>query len=219
VDAVKLMSEIKVVRRWAAHRKPAPAPVVQVTATPRVVAVGASTGGPPVLASILEGLPARFACPVLVVQHMAADFSAGFAAWLQSATPLAVKLAETGERIRAGTVYVADGGAHLGVGRDGRLELAPPDGPDGFCPSISRLFGSVADSFGPAAVGVLLTGMGRDGADGLRRLRDAGAVTIAQDAASSAVFGMPAEAVRLEAAALVLPPEQIVRTLRSVVAR
>jgi two-component system chemotaxis response regulator CheB len=170
-----------------------------------------------VLAAILRGLPPTFACPVLIVQHMAAEFSAGFAAWLESATPLTVKLAEAGERLRPGTVYVADGGAHMGVQRDGRVALAAGTGSEMFCPSISHLFASIADRYAAAAVGVLLTGMGRDGADGLRRLRDAGAVTIAQDAASSAVFGMPAEAVRLQAATLVLAPEQISRTLRSLV--
>lgn len=218
VSAVKLMAEIKVVRRWGARRPPASPPRLRDATPPRIVALGASTGGPPVLAAILKALPADYPCPLLVIQHMAAEFSAGFAGWLASATGQAVKLAEAGERPRRGKVYVAPGGTHLGVARDGRLELVPPNGTEAYCPSISRLFASVAERFGAASAGVLLTGMGRDGADGLRRLRDAGAVTIAQDAASSAVNGMPAEAVRLDAAALVLPPSQVARTLRSLVA-
>jgi two-component system chemotaxis response regulator CheB len=217
VDAVKLMAEIKVVRRWTPREAPVPPAPARSGAvrTPRVVAIGASTGGPPVVAAILRGLPSGFACPILLVQHMAAEFSAGFAAWLRALAPLRVKLAEAGEPARPGAVYVAGGDAHLGLTRDGRIALEPRVTPNGFCPSISHLFASIADAYGPAAIGVLLTGMGRDGAQGLRRLRDAGALTIVQDAATSAVYGMPAEAVRLEAATLVLPPEGIARTIRS----
>jgi two-component system chemotaxis response regulator CheB len=214
IDAVKLMAEIKVVRRWQARRTAAPAPAAAGLGTPRVVALGASTGGPPVLAEILRRLPAGFPCPILLVQHIAAEFSPGFVSWLRTSTDLEVKLAEGGERARAGTVYVAGARAHLGIGRDGRIVLEPPSGPDGFCPSISHLFASVAAAYGHAAVGVLLTGMGRDGADGLRRLRDAGAVTIAQDEGTSAVFGMPAEAARLGAATHVLPADEIAQTIR-----
>ncbi|HWM10133.1 MAG TPA: chemotaxis-specific protein-glutamate methyltransferase CheB [Solirubrobacteraceae bacterium] len=221
IEAVRLMAEIKVVRRWMPRARPALAPPPEPPAmrTPRVVAIGASTGGPPVVANILRGLPRGFGCPVLLVQHMSGEFSAGFADWLQTLTPLRVKLAEAAEPARAGTVYVAAGGAHLGIDREGRIALEPPTAGNGFCPSVSRLFGSVADAFGAASVGVLLTGMGRDGAEGLRRLREAGALTIAQDAETSAVFGMPAEAVRLEAAALVLPPEEIARTIATLATR
>ena len=215
LQAVRLMAEIKVVRRWTPRERPALAPPPRPPAVraPQVVAIGASTGGPPVVAGILRALPRRFGCPILLVQHMSNEFSTGFATWLQTLTPLRVKLAEAGEPARPGTVYVAGGGAHLGVTRDRRIAFDPCAQGNGFCPSVSHLFGSAADAFGPAAVGVLLTGMGRDGALGLRKLRDAGALTIAQDAETSAVYGMPAEAVRLDAAALVLPPEEIARTI------
>jgi two-component system chemotaxis response regulator CheB len=213
---LKLMAEVKVVRRWAARPQPAPVPVPPPRGVPaRVVAIGASTGGPPVLAQILRTLPATLGCPVLVVQHIAAGFTAGFVDWLASVIPVPVRLARAGERAEPATVYVAAGGGHLRLGRDGRIAI--DDGParHGFRPSISHLFESVADVCGSAAVGILLTGMGRDGADGLRRLRDTGALTVAQDEASSVVFGMPAEAVRLGAAASVLPPEGIAALLCS----
>jgi two-component system chemotaxis response regulator CheB len=175
------------------------------------VAIGASTGGPQVVAEILASpLPA----PVLLVQHIARGFIEGFAEWLGTRTPMPVALGERGAVLEPGTVYVAGAGGHLGVTADGRVAISD-DGPvDGFRPSITRLFEAVADVYGRSAVGVLLTGMGRDGARGLLRLRDAGALTIAQDEASSVVYGMPAEAVQLGAAADVLAPGAIAGVLR-----
>jgi two-component system chemotaxis response regulator CheB len=214
VRTVKIMSEVKVVRRWT-RSAPADghhAPRLERPAA-RAIAVGASTGGPPVLAQILRG--AAFDAPVLVVQHIAAGFTAGFAEWLGTAISRPVELAEDGERARRGVVYVAGAGAHMTLERDGRLGLDSGTPVNGFRPSISRLFESVAAATGPASVGVLLTGMGRDGADGLRRMRDAGALTIAQDEASCAVYGMPAEAARLGAAVSVLAPADIADVLRS----
>ena len=206
---IKLMAEVKVVRRWADNG----ARRVRRPRAPRVVAIGASTGGPQVLAAILGELP-PLGVPVVLVQHISLGFIEGFVEWLDSRAPMPVRIARHDDRLTPGTVYVADGGHHVTLTRDRRIAL--DDGPpvNGFRPSISRLFDSVAETCGQAAVGVLLTGMGRDGADGLRRMRDAGALTIAQDEASSVVFGMPGEAVRLEAAVDVLPPAAITETLR-----
>ncbi|HWK26690.1 MAG TPA: chemotaxis-specific protein-glutamate methyltransferase CheB [Solirubrobacter sp.] len=212
VRTVKLMAEVKVVRRWAPRGNGARRPAR--LGTPRVVAVGASTGGPQVVSAILGALPRPLGVPLLLVQHMSYGFIDGFVDWLDSRVPVPVRVASPEVPLTPGTVHVAGGGQHLTLTRDGHVTL--DDGPavNGFRPSISRLFDSVADVYGPDAVGVLLTGMGRDGADGLRRMRDAGALTIAQDAESSVVFGMPGEAVRLDAAAEVLPPPAIVDTLR-----
>jgi len=217
LETVKLMAEVKVVRRWPRREPPAPprAPLVRPGGKIRVVAIGASTGGPPVVADILKGLPRDLGAPILLVQHIASGFAAGLAEWLGQVTPLPVKLAAPDEAVRPGTVYVAADGTQLGITSQGRTLVTRQPGPDGFCPSVSHLFESAAEAYGRAALGVLLTGMGRDGAAGLRRLRDAGGLTIAQDEETSVVFGMPQEAIRLGAAEQVLKPEQISQVIRS----
>ena len=212
--AVRLMAEVKVVRRWAARPTAAEAPAhVPRVRAPRVIAIGASTGGPQVLSTILAALPGAISVPLLLVQHISDGFIDGFVAWLGTRTAMDVVLAERGDELLPGTVYVAGSERHLGSDGDGRIALDAGPPVNGFRPSISRLFDSVADCYGREAVGILLTGMGRDGADGLRRMRDAGALTIAQDEESSVIFGMPGEAVRLNAAAEVLSPSQIAEQL------
>lgn len=217
IQTVKLMAEVKVVRRWPKrpHQAPPSPPPARPDQKVRLIAIGASTGGPQVLAEILAGLPDDLAAPVLIVQHISKGFIAGLVEWLGSSTPLAVKLAEPGEAVRPGTVYLAPDGAQMGIVKDGRLHLTSELSENGFSPSVSYLFRSVAEAYGRSAVGILLTGMGRDGADGLRELRKAGGVTIAQDEESSVIFGMPREAICLGAAQHVLAPEQIVRVIRS----
>lgn len=219
VETVKAMAEVKVVRRWPRRdRSEQPPPL---SAGPgqkiRIVAMAASTGGPPVVSEILAQLRRDLAVPVLLVQHIARGFVEGLAEWLGLQTELRVKLAVAGEPVTSGTVYIAPDGHHMAITTHGRIQLAAELSGDGFCPSASRLFDSVAEAYGPAAMGVLLTGMGRDGAEGLLRLRQAGGVTIAQDEPSSVIFGMPGEAIRLGAAAYVLAPEDIARAIRSVV--
>ncbi len=222
VQTVKLMSEVKVVKRWTNHR-PHPASANHAAggeAEPlpalervRLVAIGASTGGPPVLKEMLGSLPARFPAPILVVQHMASGFTPGFAEWLADGCALRVGLARQGEIPAAGRVYVAPDGAHLEVRRDGTLALSGEEAEEGHRPSVARLFRSVADTVGRDALGILLSGTGRDGAAELRLMKDRGAVTIAQDAASSVVNGMPGEAVRLGGASLVASPARIIAIL------
>jgi two-component system chemotaxis response regulator CheB len=175
----------------------------------RAVGIGASTGGPSALKSVLAELRANFPAPILVVQHIAPGFVEGFVAWLRDATPLPVRLAVDGERLAPATVYVAPDGAHLGVSRDERIALVTPRERAPICPAATFLFESLADVFGPQAIGVLLTGMGRDGADGLLKMKRAGAITIVQDKETSVVHGMPAEAIALGAADFVLPPSRI----------
>jgi two-component system chemotaxis response regulator CheB len=226
VQTVKLMAEVKVVRRWlrtrdwgSGVRDQGELAVPQPPQKIRLIAIGASTGGPQVIAEILARLPDDLAAPILVVQHIAPGFTQGLADWLGQGTRLAVKLAEVGEAVRNGTVYVAPEGSQMGITRDGRIRLTKDSGGDSFCPSASYSFQSVAEAYGRSAVGILLTGMGRDGAEGLRRLREAGAVTIVQDEESSVVFGMPGEAIRLGAAQYVLSPQQIPGAIRSLVTR
>jgi two-component system chemotaxis response regulator CheB len=212
IRTIKLMAEVKVVRRWAARGGNGAVHPTHPRA-PRMIAIGASTGGPQVLSSILAGLPRPLSVPLLLVQHISEGFIEGFADWLGTRTPMPVKIAARDEDLQAGTVYVAGGERHMTITRDRRVAFDGGPPVNGFRPSISRLFDSVADACGSEGVGVLLTGMGRDGADGLRRMRDAGALTIAQDEETSVVFGMPAEAVRLDAAIEVLPPAGIAEAL------
>lgn len=219
VETVKLMAEVKVVRRWPRRDGPErPAPVsVSVGPKIQLVAIAASTGGPPVVAEILRRLPGNLAVPVLLVQHIASGFTDGLVEWLGRETPLSVKVAAADESTAPGTVYIAPNGSQMGITARGQIRLVKALTHNGFSPSASHLFESVAEAYGPTAIGVLLTGMGRDGADGLLRLRQAGGVTIAQDEQSSAIFGMPAEAIRLGAAASILAPEDIARAIHSLV--
>jgi two-component system chemotaxis response regulator CheB len=167
------------------------------------------------VSEILEELPADLGVPILLVQHITPGFTEGLIEWLAQGTRLAVKLAETDESVRAGTVYVAPERSQIGITRTGRIRLAQEPAEGGFCPSAGYLFEAVAEAYGASAIGILLSGMGRDGAKGLLRLRNVGAVTIAQDEETSVVFGMPGEAVRVGAAQFVLPPERIAETVRA----
>jgi two-component system chemotaxis response regulator CheB len=172
------------------------------------VAVATSTGGPAALQTVLSGLQARFPVPIVVVQHITPGFTTGLVDWLDSVCPIRIQLAQHGEVLRAGTVYLAPDGRHLGVsGRIAELSDAPPIG--GFRPSGTFLFESVALAYGASAIAVILTGMGEDGVTGLRAVRRAGGRVIAQDEASSVVFGMPGAAIAAGLADVVLPLDAI----------
>ena len=175
----------------------------------QVVAIGTSTGGPPVLQTIFAGLPADLPAPVLVVQHIAPGFLPGLIGWLGQTTALRLKIAEHDEPARSGWVYFAPDGFHLGLSANGRIALSRQPPENGLRPAVSFLFRSVADVCGPRAIAVLLTGMGRDGADELKVLHDLGAVTVAQDQGSSVVHGMPGEAIRLGGVSHVMTPDRI----------
>ncbi len=226
IQAVKLMSEVKVLTRWArplrvnALREESPATQLErpSSAAPfQVVAIGASTGGPPVLQTILSRLPKDFPIPVLVVQHMADGFVQWFVDWLAEECAVRVQVAAHGDLILPGHVYLAPDGAHMNVSLGGRLWLSQEDPENGLRPSVSHLFRSVANAYGANAIGVLLTGMGKDGAKELKLMRDEGAVTLVQDKASSVVHGMPREALNLDAASYVLSPDKIAEAMMSLV--
>lgn len=182
-----------------------------------MVAIGASTGGPPALAQILSALPRDFAAPILLVQHLPAGFGEGFAQWLGSTTGLPVHVARSGVIPLPGHVYVCPDDHHLRLGPRGELLTSRDEPRHGLRPSVGVLFESVAERLGPKAIGVLLTGMGQDGAAELKLLADRDALTIAQDADSCVVFGMPAEAIKLEAARFVLSPPAIAEFLTATV--
>jgi len=211
ITTVKLMSEVKVIRRYRSHssarsRGEEGARAVQPYA---LLAVGASTGGPAALNTLFKGLPADFPLPVVVVQHMTIGFTAGLAAWLQLESPLKVKVAAEGEYLQPGTIYFAPDDTHIQAMNRGLLGLSKAPPVSHVRPSATVLFESVARVYGGEAIGVLLTGMGDDGARGLKAMHDRGAATIAQDEATSAVYGMPKVAVELGGANQVLPLPQI----------
>jgi len=185
-----------------------PVPVVfSRVSTEKIIAIGSSTGGTEALREVLSGLPAD--CPaVMVTQHMPPGFTKSFADRLNSICRMHVKEAEPGERVLPGHVYIAPGGRHLLVKRSGAnymVEISEAEPVNRHKPSVDVLFRSVAEHVGRNAVGVMLTGMGRDGADGMRVMRDAGAYNLAQDEASCVVYGMPREAVAAGAVDEVLP--------------
>ncbi len=179
----------------------------------RLVAVGASTGGPQVLQSIFSNLPANFACPIVCVQHISAGFLGGLVDWLASQCRVRVKIASNGELAVPGTVYFPPENTHLEVDRQGHLVTSHAPPVDGHKPSVTATFESVARCYGHSALGVLLTGMGSDGASGLESIARAGGTTLVQDEASCVVFGMPQQAILRGAAQLVLPPTEITRAL------
>ncbi len=210
VAMVRAMSQVKVVRRWVDERRTRPR-VRRPDSRGRiqVIAIAASTGGPAALRTLLLGLPSRIGVPIVVVQHIARDFTAGFAHWLGDGLPLTVQLARNDEPLQPGVVYVAPDDVHTGVDRDQVLRLSHAGPINGFRPSATHLFASVADSFGSDAIGVVLTGMGTDGAGGLLELKRAGGYVIGQDETSSIVFGMAQEAWRNGAVDEMLPLDRI----------
>lgn len=233
VRTIRAMAEVKVVRRRSSRapattesgrRAPAATEIrptrprsAPATGQPSIVVVGASTGGPPVLKVLLERVPAAFPLPIVVVQHISPGFVPGLVSWLAESTGLTVHVARNLEVPQPGHVYFAGDDRHLGLNRDGVLFLADEPAENGMRPAVSYLFRTAAENLGASAIGVLLTGMGHDGAMELKRLREEGAVTFAQDEATSVVFGMPGEAVRLGAAVHILPAEAIGDRLASIV--
>jgi len=224
VNTLKTMSEVRVVRRWPRTPPTGPHPVA-IAPIPRtggysdaaVVAIGASTGGPPVISKILSLLDKDFPVPILVVQHISRGFTAGFAEWIGTTSGFTVHLAASGEIPLPGHVYVAPDDLHLRISPRGELETTREEPCNGLRPSVDVLFASVAERFGRRAIGVLLSGMGRDGARELKTMADRGALTITQDEASCVIYGMPQEAVRLGASCHMLGPAQIADLLNTLV--
>jgi two-component system, chemotaxis family, protein-glutamate methylesterase/glutaminase len=217
---LRLMSAVKVIRRWPAPKAVTPFQAQPVTSDrtaqkTRIVALAGSTGAPSVLDKILVNVGAKTRVPLLIVQHMSDGFVDGFAAWLRQRTGMKIYVAQDGMEAEAGVAYIAPDGFHLGVGANGRLALSSEPPIDGFRPSATQLFRSVARAYGRASMGVLLTGMGRDGADGLLEMRKSGGLTVAQSEETCVVFGMPQEAIRLDAAARVLGPAEIAQLVMS----
>jgi two-component system chemotaxis response regulator CheB len=216
--ARELIAKVRVAARANVTRPVCPpdapperVPVPVADAPPTVLVVGASTGGPAAVRELLAALPRPLTAAVLVVQHMPTRFTRSLAALLASQTGLHVREAGDGDRMLVGEVLVAPGGRHARFDRGGRLRLEDGPAADGHRPSIDVAMASAAVAFGPRAVGVLLTGMGADGARGLAAMRAAGGRTFAQDEGSCAVYGMPRRAAQLGAARETDTPAGIAR--------
>jgi two-component system, chemotaxis family, response regulator WspF len=178
-----------------------------------LIAIGASAGGPAALATILRALPRDFPAAVIVIQHVDAQFVPSMAIWLNETSAISVRVAQHGDKPQANTALIAGTNDHLLFTNSRTLGYTPDPRDCFYRPSIDVFFQSVVRHWIGRAAGVLLTGMGRDGAKGLRAMRDAGSLTIAQDAASSVVYGMPKAAVELHAAAKILPVDEIANAL------
>jgi two-component system chemotaxis response regulator CheB len=209
IQTIKIMSEVKVIRRFPARgirKSERSDPEHQAL---RIIVIGASTGGPPVLKTILTSLSEGFPVPILIVQHIAKGFLSGLGDWLDASCALPVSIGKQGQEVLPGHVYLAPDEFEMGVSRSLRIHLSPQKTSIGPCPSVSFLFRSALVHFGPQAMGVLLSGMGRDGAEELTLMKNKGSVTIAQNEDSCVVFGMPGAAVKLQGATYILPPEKI----------
>ncbi|MFE8115745.1 chemotaxis protein CheB [Brenneria goodwinii] len=212
LDLLPLMAEVRVVRQRIWSRPPGETERAG-RAVPRLIGIGASTGGPPVLQTILSNLPEDFDLPILIVQHITPGFLNGLAEWLQSSTSLRVSIGEHGDRPEPGCVYLAPDGWQMVLDRNESIALKKNAA--GQCipiPSVASLFRSLVP-LGPAAIGVLLTGMGQDGALEMSLMKERGAITIAQDRESSVVHGMPGAAIGLGGASHVLAADRIADVL------
>lgn len=219
ISTIKTLSQVKLVRRWPKIRQIREKTVTELPEITkekeeiRIIAIGASTGGPVALQAILSELPENLPVPVLIVQHIAAGFLDGLKDWLTKSTGKKVSVASDGEKILPGYFYLAPNNFQMGIKNSGIIELSNSDPLAIHCPSVSFLFKSVAEVYGKNAIGVLLTGMGKDGASELKQMRDSGAVTIVQDEATSIIWGMPGEAAKIGGAKYVLPPVTIARII------
>ncbi|MCL5991915.1 MAG: chemotaxis-specific protein-glutamate methyltransferase CheB [Bacteroidetes bacterium] len=220
IQTVKLMSEVKVVkRRFRADTENKSQVAVLnnfIGLQPKeysVIVIGVSTGGPVVLQTLLSRLPENFSIPIIIVQHIASGFLSGLTEWLSGTTSLKYKVPENNEVIKEGYVYFAPDDYNIGISGNNRIVLSKDEMENGLRPSISYLFRSAANNYADKTIGIILTGMGKDGAAELKLMRDKGALTIAQDKESSIVFGMPNEAIKLNAAQYILQPEKIASLL------
>ena len=231
LQTMRLMAKVAVVRRWDPEaRKAAPpraAAAPPTTALPeqmkgagprpnaQIIGIGSSTGGPAALATILGPLTADFPLPILIVQHITKGFGPGLAEWLNTQTALRVSLAGHGDTPQPGSALMAPDDCHLQINAWGIVELCKDPPYRGLRPSINYLFKSMANVYGPRAVGVQLTGMGDDGAEGLEKLRRMGGWVIVQDEKTCVVDSMPHEVISRKAASEILTPPQIAQRLHT----
>lgn len=225
--APQLRMELVAASQAVVLRRPLPAKLpfhlqnstkMTVAGNVEVIGVATSTGGPPVLLEIFSALPKPFPLPVLLVQHISEGFVEGFARWLGEMTGHPTRLATDGARLEPG-IWLAPGGRHLALANRARMELPLRQASDLHCPSANVLFNSLSRHAGTSSLGILLTGMGDDGASGLLALKQAGGHTVIQDEASALIWGMPKSAKELGAANQELSPSEIVRVMMKAAGR
>ncbi|WP_099190845.1 chemotaxis-specific protein-glutamate methyltransferase CheB [Tepidibacter mesophilus] len=214
INMVKLMSEVKVVKRKADYKNSKMSLSSGMNLKNgflniKVVVIGVSTGGPAILQTLFSRLPSKIKVPILVVQHIAPGFLDGLIEWLSKSTEYPIHIGSQGEYALPGHIYFAPDGFHMEIRKNGQIFLNTDEKENGLRPSVSCLFRSVLNHYGKNSMAILLTGMGKDGAQELKLLKDKGAITVAQDKKTSVIYGMPGEAVKLNAATYVLPPEKI----------
>lgn len=215
INNVKLMSEIKVIKRKFQNRKEMKKSTgVKTVANneccnKKIVAIGVSTGGPPILKKIVSNLTTSISVPILIVQHITPGFINGLVDWLRQETDIPIHIAFDGQSVLPGNIYFAPDDHHMEIMYNGKITLNKQEKINGLRPTVSHLFNSVANVYGKNSIGILLSGMGRDGVEELKLLKEKGAVTVAQDKESSVVYGMPGEAVKINAATHVLSLEKI----------
>lgn len=225
IGKIRILSGVMVFRKPGAIPPPSATVSTDTSASSpptrslAIMVIGASTGGPQALQVILQSLPADFPVPVICVQHISDGFLQGLVDWLASQCSITVTTAQPGARPESGVVYFPQEGRHLECVAGGTFRLSLGEPVEGHRPSVDVAFASVAKSYGHRAMGILLTGMGHDGAMGLERIREAGGLTIAQDESSSVVFGMPRRAIEMGAAAHVLPLTAIAGKMLEAVGR
>jgi two-component system chemotaxis response regulator CheB len=211
IHKIKVLAGVVVFRKAGRESHSPPNSPATGNRTPQIkmVGIGASTGGPQALNAILSQLPTRLSVPVACVQHISPGFLPGLITWLSQTTQKEIVVVHKETMPEPGVVYFPAEGSHLVATRKGHLSLSKQPPFEGHRPSVTVLFRSLAQQCGGAAMGVLLTGMGKDGAEGLLSLHRAGGITIAQDEGTSTVFGMPRQAIELDAAQRVLPLDRI----------
>jgi two-component system chemotaxis response regulator CheB len=221
IETVKLMATVPVIRRWTEHKHSGTniitAPGSDAKAV-RLIGIASSTGGPGVLAQILKPLPRQFPIPILIVQHVTNGFATGLAEWLHEQVNLDVYLAGHGEIPKPGAILFPPDDYHMQVNKNGAIELSKAPPYKGLRPSANYLFNSMARFYGASGMGIILTGMGDDGAEGMEAMHTSGAITLAQDEDSCVVYGMPQEAVKRKAVKRIMTPDQISEYLTAMAA-
>lgn len=224
INKVKLLSRVRVISHIRGGQSPAlerriPSPARTAGRRVRVVAIASSTGGPKALSALLPELPAAFPCPIVIAQHISDGFVPGMVQWLDKICKLNVKEAREGEVLTAGTVFISPSERHMKIGPDETVAFTDRKPKDIYHPSCDALLASVANVFRADSLGIILTGMGSDGAEGMKAIKKAGGLTIAQDEKSSAVFGMPRVAIESGCIDRVLPLEKMQAEIMSIVER
>lgn len=218
IDTIKMIADMKVIAHHKAQSFISMPLKLASKVEIKAVGIGASLGGPLAIAKILENLPANLPVPIFIVQHISEGFTEDFIRWLQERSKLRIFSAKNGTIAQAGCVYVAVESCHMEIKHGGCITLDYSQSL-GIRPSVGRLFRSLAETYGPHCIGIILTGMGGDGAEEMLLMKQKGAYTIAQDQESCLMFGMPKEAIQLGAAQKILPLDRIAQALIDLTSR